>query len=463
MEKNEALLKAFKEDCNANPISDRWFCADPTAVEYEGRLYVYGTNDHQQYLETERNTYEKIKSFQIFSTDDMINWRYEGIINTEEIAPWVIASWAPSICSRVEEDGLTHFYLYFSNSGFGVGVLTSTNPVGPWTSPLENSLLDQNTPGLEDVPAPFDPGVCIDDKGTGWLTFGGGTSGTEAMPGTMRIVKLGKDMTSLASDFVKIKAPYSFEASELNFINGTYVYTFNSSWVERSEWTLPVPKASACSMCYMTTKKPLDSDSWVYREDYFANPGLFGMEYSNNHTHIHKFMGKWYLFYHALILQKEFGSEGGFRSLCVNELEIDEKSVRIRHCTGNREGVKEIKNHDGKGKTAFAEIFNSREISFRKNEATGHMNVVTEKDGAWLQVKSVEFADPVSSLAMFVRGKGQVSVFSEGMDKGPCVTVPVDSEEFEEKTNKLSGKLSGVKNIHFVFTGSVEGDWWKFN
>ncbi|MBR2199249.1 MAG: hypothetical protein IJ894_00645, partial [Bacteroidales bacterium] len=40
---------------DANPIIDYMFCADPTAVEYDGRLYVYGTNDHQQYEEAEKN------------------------------------------------------------------------------------------------------------------------------------------------------------------------------------------------------------------------------------------------------------------------------------------------------------------------------------------------------------------------------------------------------------------------
>ena len=34
---------------NANPLLDFMFTADPTAVEYEGRIYVYATNDHQQY------------------------------------------------------------------------------------------------------------------------------------------------------------------------------------------------------------------------------------------------------------------------------------------------------------------------------------------------------------------------------------------------------------------------------
>ena len=34
---------------DANPLLDFMFTADPTAVEYNGRIYVYATNDHQQY------------------------------------------------------------------------------------------------------------------------------------------------------------------------------------------------------------------------------------------------------------------------------------------------------------------------------------------------------------------------------------------------------------------------------
>ena len=94
----------WKKTTTANPISANVFCADPTAVEYEGRLYVYGTNDHEQYLKAPKNTYEKIKSLVCFSTDDMVNWTYHGEINVGKIAPWIYNSWAPSICSRKEAD-----------------------------------------------------------------------------------------------------------------------------------------------------------------------------------------------------------------------------------------------------------------------------------------------------------------------------------------------------------------------
>ena len=46
----QLLIHEYKPVGEANPISPCVFCADPTAIDYKGRLYVYGTNDTQQYL-----------------------------------------------------------------------------------------------------------------------------------------------------------------------------------------------------------------------------------------------------------------------------------------------------------------------------------------------------------------------------------------------------------------------------
>ena len=156
----------YKTERNANPISGIVYCADPTGVEYEGRLYVYGTNDQQQAEQDTTNDYDQIRSLAVFSTDDMVNWVYHGRIETGEIAPWIFNSWAPSIVSRVEEDGLTHFYLYFSNSGNGVAVLTATHPLGPWSDPLGKPLVYQNMPCWKTAPRPLTP-ACASMK-TAW-------------------------------------------------------------------------------------------------------------------------------------------------------------------------------------------------------------------------------------------------------------------------------------------------------
>ena len=47
-------------------------------------------------------------SLGMLSTDDMVNWTYHGLIDVKALSPWGIASWAPSIVSRVESDGKTY-------------------------------------------------------------------------------------------------------------------------------------------------------------------------------------------------------------------------------------------------------------------------------------------------------------------------------------------------------------------
>ncbi|MBQ9898643.1 MAG: family 43 glycosylhydrolase, partial [Ruminococcus sp.] len=379
-----------------NPISSEFFCADPTAVEYNGRLYLYGTNDHEQFLKAgpdKDNTYEQIKSLLVFSTDDMVNWVYHGEINVGEVAPWITNSWAPSICSRVEDDGLTHFYLYFSNNGLGTGVITSTDPVTGWTDPLGKPLITSSTPGLSNCPNPFDPGVVIDDNGVGWLSFGAGmaSGGTDYMPGSARIVQLGEDMVSFASDFAVIPAPYNFEASELNYINGTYVYTYCSDWNDHSEkWEYDCPVPTGCSMVYMTTKTPLDPDSWEMRGECFKNPGVSGFDYSNNHTHMHKFGGKWYMFYHTLSLKNGMGITGSYRSMCVDEIEVDESTVTITPGGGTKKGVSSLVSVDPFTVNPAAQVNNTADTAYGLTDRHAP-TVISSSDGAWVSVKGVEF------------------------------------------------------------------------
>ncbi|MCQ2578545.1 MAG: family 43 glycosylhydrolase [Treponema sp.] len=459
-EKIDFIKSKPKNELNNNPISAVTFCADPTAIEYEGRLYVYGSNDHQQYeavTKAGKNTYEKIKSLVVFSTDDMVNWRHEGKIDVKKAAPWINNSWAPSICSRVEEDGLTHFYLYFANGGAGVGVITATNPLGPWTCPMDGPLIWQNMPGLTDCPVPFDPGVCIDENGVGWLSFGGAVAGgkTQEYPDTSRIVRLGKDMISLDSEIAKIPAPYFFEANELNYINGTYVYTLNTSWVERTDWKYDVPKPTTCSMCYMTSKTPLVEDSWVYQDEYFPNPGSFDMGWGNNHTHFEKFAGKWWIIYHGLPLQAEFGSEGGFRSLCVNELEVDEENVKIKATRGTKKGVEPLKNLNPYEKQAASTLFSAARVSLVNNNAEWGKTpfVKSMENGAWTMVKNADFGseEKEQTLVITARGEGFIEMKAGLLGSDPVAVVKVTDSGMKTYEVKLNKAVTGVQNVSFIF------------
>ncbi len=386
----------YKDTKYNNPLSSEFFCADPTAVEYEGRLYVIGTNDHEQFEvkgPDVDNTYEQIKSMVILSTDDMVNWIYHGEINVGEVAPWITNSWAPTIVSREEADGKTHFYMYFSNNGLGVGVIHTTDLLGEWDDPLGKPLISGSTPGLGDCPNPFDPGAVIDENGVGWLSFGAGkaASGTDMLRGSNRIVRLGEDMISLDSEIAEIPAAYHFEASELNYINGTYVYTYNIDWISNEvEWNYDCPRPSQCSMVYMTSKTPLDPESWEMRGEYFVNPGTAGFDYSNNHTHLHKFKGEYYLFYHTLMLKRGMGISGSYRSMNVDKINVDESTVTIEKTAGTKKGPGAIVHTDPFSENLAADLNNTADITFDTSDMH-RPTVIGDGEGSWFSVRDVEF------------------------------------------------------------------------
>ena len=442
----------------ANPLLDFMFTADPTAVEHEGRLYVYATNDNQQYEavgKDGRNTYERIKSLVMMSTDDMVNWTYHGLIHVDSIAPWIMASWAPSIVKRKENDGKTHFYLYFSNSGYGTGVLTSTSPVGAWTSPLNKSLIDAHTPGLGQVKVPFDPGAVIDDEGNGWLTVGAGSPG---------ISRLGKDMTSIDGEIIPLGVPHHFEANELNFINGTYVYTYNTDWKEYDDWTLSSEKPTKCCMVYMTSKTPLDIKSWKFGNNYLKNPGEYGFDFCNNHTHLHKFNGKWYLFYHTLNLQRSFNTDGGFRNVCVDEIEVDEKNVHISMTAQTLKGVEQIKPLDPFGLQQAETTFATRNVKFLQTEEAGNMWAasIPEQTGL-LYVKGVKFSKVPSALQIKACGQGTIEVHRDTPEGEILASIRIDNPDMQTLEGTILAKVKGNTDICFVLKGEhLCFDQWQF-
>ena len=455
---------------NANPLLDFMFTADPTAVEYNGRIYVYATNDHQEYEKVGKdgqNYYGHIRTLVMMSSDDMANWTYHGVINTAEVAPWTALSWAPSITSRLEADGKTHFYLYFSNGGIATAVLTSTSPVGPWKDPLRKNIIDRSVPGV-DVENPFDPGVVIDDQGIGWLAFGAGTPKTKYMPDNARIVKLGADMISLASNVSKIPAPYFNEASELNFINGAWVYSYCTSWDERTVWPYSnIAKPTACNISYMTSKTPLDPDSWKYRDNFFKNPGADVGSFTNNHTHLFKFKEKYYIAYHALYLQDYFDTKGGFRNVGIEEVPVDEgNGVNIPMVNATFKGTSQLNPlNPFVLQQAETTAGTSGKVQFKAYGNVGNMVAIGIADKQCLMIRGANFSKQIPSrFEARVKGKGKINVYVTNL-KGPAlVSLICDVKEWTTLSKIIDLKINkGVGNIYFVFSGDgFLFDEWKF-
>ena len=497
----------FKGTSNTNPLSANVFCADPTALEYDGRLYVYGTNDHQEFIANGKkgdNTYGNIKSIVVFSTDDMVNWTFHGTIDTKRLcASWTPSawykgygvSWAPSVTWRHNEStGEDEFFLYFCNSSHGVGVLSANSPIGPWKSPNKELIIHYDTPGANPsgTNANFDPGVTVDDNGVGWISFGGLGPST-IMPEAARIVKLKPNMTEVDGSAVKIHAPYHFEANELNVIGGKYVYTYCSNWAERngtewnnykSEHNINVSAPGGGTMCYMVSDNPLDPDSWVFKGYY--GPGVAG----NNHSHLQKFQGEYYHIYHnhgsvLLDAMKSKGavdaSAGDYRSICINKATVSESTATINMVTLNQEGVTQIKNLNpyelqqfetmancgGVDYEDFTNIRKNTKISQLGNDASQNMQV-NLRAGSWINVRSIDFGDKgAGKFTIRAKGTGTIEIRSGSNPRTKKATIEFSSTEMEEKTFDIpADKLKGVmNNLYFAVTDATDFfvDSWQFS
>ena len=502
----QAMDQDLKGSGNNNPISANIFCADPTALEYNGRLYVYGSNDHQEFMANNKkgdNTYGSIKSIVVFSTDDMVNWTFHGTIDTKKLCaswttnPWYKGygvSWAPSVTWRHNDETDTdEFFLYFCNSSHGVGVLTASSPIGPWKSPNKELMVHYDTPGANasGTNANFDPGVTIDDNGVGWLSFGGLGPST-IMPEAARIIKLKPSMTVVDGAAVKIPAPYHFEANELNVIGGKYVYTYCSNWASRdaADWnsykashptTASAPGGG--TMCYMVSDNPTDPDSWVFKGYY--GPGVAG----NNHSHLQKFQGRYYHIYHnhgdiLLDAMKNAGvvdaSAGDYRSICVNRATVNETTQTVSLVTLNKEGAPQIKNLDpylwqeaetmascrGIGYEHYTNIHKNTRISTLGNDASENMQVKMQT-GAWLNVRSIDYGQQgASHITLRAKGTATIQLRSGTSPKTTVATIQFSATDIEEQTFELpEGKLKGIKNNLYIFVTEATDfylDAWRF-
>jgi hypothetical protein len=478
----------LKPVTNGNPLCPFLFTADPTAVEYDGRLYVYGTNDTEECIARggQGNTYGAIGTLSILSSDDLVNWTYHGQIPAKALSgSWCGNSWAPSIVSRVEDDGLTHFYLYFSNNGAGVGVLTSTSPVGPWTSPMKKALIDHSTPGVGNCSAPMDPGVVIDDNGTGWLAFGGGgknSTGTEALPGNARIIKLKDNLIEVDGSASEIKAPYHFEANELNYMNGKWVYTYCSTWAGRDDWaSLKTGKKASgvCSMDYMVSDDPLNPDSWKYVGEYFANPGYVpGASYYNNHTHLHKYQGNYYVLYHTTWLahaRENEGVTGDFRCMAINKATVTERLQYVAPVTADNKGVAQLKAMNPyvtqqAETTATGAGLDYMNFFNETNTATNlsHKNLVIGNipAGAWTMVRGVDFGENgAKSLIAKLKGRGRMEIRLDDISSNTVAELSFSSPGWKEVEEAVSPDVfKGKHDVYFYFpeTRIAQFDEWRF-
>ncbi len=471
--------KSGKGMLDNNPIMTQRFGADPYAMVYEDTLYIYMTGDTPEYnadgsLAT--NTYSKINTINVVSTKDMINWTDHGSIHAAGrtgAATWANNSWAPAATWKLI-DGKPKFFLYFANSGGGIGVLTADSPTGPFVDPIGKALVSRQTPTCDSVLWLFDPAVLIDDDGSAYLYFGGGVpEGQAAHPHTARVAKLSDDMISLAGDPVAIDPPYLFEDSGIHKMGTTYYYTYSSNFsVDRAgteEYGLKNGE-----ICYMTSDSPMGP--FTYQGVILPNPGEFFGIGGNNHHCVFRFRDEWFITYHAQALEQKLSMSGGYRSTHIDKLAIREDGT-LGKTRGTKEGVPQNGSFDPYALVEAETMWNSGGINTIQcgKESTacgsGNMAVCGMETGSWIGLKGVDFGDKgatefVASVCGSKEAEGILQIRIDrlmGEVVGYLIIPAGDGETYREQVCTLLETITGVHDLYFTFYGNgYAWDTWQF-
>ncbi|MHB8127880.1 MAG: glycoside hydrolase family 43 protein [Mobilitalea sp.] len=470
-------LKSFGYN---NPLMTQRLGADPYAIVYDGRVYIYMTGDIVEYdnegLAT-KNSYGKINTLNVLSSDDLVNWTDHGAINAAGsggAANWGNNSWAPAVAYK-KIDGKDKFFIYFANGGNGIGVLTADSPTGPFTDPLYHALVSRSTPNCSSVTWLFDPAVLVDDDDKAYLYFGGGIPGENyANPGTGRVVELGADMISLASDPVSLDIPYLFEDSGINKIGETYYYSYCSNWNVDPKDAVKLGFNSA-EIVYMTSDSLMGP--FTLKGSILKNPGTFFGCYGNNHHCMFEFNNQMYIAYHTQILESKLGISGGYRTTHIDSVKISEDGS-IKRITATENGVKQVKSLNPFEKTEAETMSTMGGISTvlldetSVNKGPGNMVVTDIHTGDWIAVYGADFGEEgAKTFIVSVKppkeqfGAIQIRLDNPNGDVVGYVKIdPNETEEYQEISTELLTKITGEHNLVFIFYG--EGytfDYWYFN
>ncbi len=472
-----ATLKQFGYD---TPVMTQRLGADPYAIVYDGRVYLYMTGDVVEYNAdgtVKDNSFSKIYTLNVISSADLVNWTDHGSIKAASMkgaAIWGNNSWAPAVAYK-EIDGVTKFFIYFANGGNGIGVLTSDSPIGPFENPLGKALISRRTPNCNTVDWLFDPAVLVDDDGTGYLYFGGGVpEGKEAAPRTGRVVRLGADMISLDCDPVPMDIPYLFEDSGINKIGDTYYYSYCTNWNVPKEATEELGISNA-QIAYMTSKDPMGP--FTFQGVILKNPGTYYGCYGNNHHCLFRFHDEWYITYHTQILEKPMGIKGGYRATSITKLTVNEDGSIPTVPSVNRTSLEQIGtlNPYEKVEAETMATMGGLDTTQLGEESircgSGNMELCGIDNGDWLALYGVDFGEEGAGAftacvkaAAGVSGNVQLRLDApDGEIIGYLRVKETEGGEYQELTTKLLTTVTGKHDLVMVFDG--EGytmDYWKF-
>ncbi len=414
--------------CTAgNPITHTTG-GDPSALVDNGKVYLYTGHDVSTDEEVKKAIYN-IPEYLCYSSDDMVNWREEGVVMSMDSVPWTAddtSAWASQV---VKHDG--NYYLYFCSwdkSGKqSIGVAVSDAPTGPFKDigePLvRGALTKPDLSSFNDI----DPTVWIEMDKAGeehrYLAWGNGV---------FFVCELNRDMVSVrdrngdgqitcgleyTDDILKrtaglehyTEAPWMYRRMDENGeFFGDYYLFFAHEWRE--------------SIAYATIDD-LFSGTWSATKRI-----MYPTATSNtNHPAVIDFKGKTYFIGHNGALP---GGSGFRRSITIQELVFgNDGSINLMEETASGVSGESVTISVPEGKLMHRHFLNSAADADYPYQSIPVGVGFGENDSDAYWVLRSGKADPENIYTLSVEAENKPGLFLTVRDDEACLLQDTDGTE----------------------------------
>jgi len=306
---------------NNNPVLEGYY-ADPEILysNKTKKYYIYPTSDG---FDGWSGYY-----FKTFSSDNLVDWKDEGIIiDLKKDVSWANRNaWAPCIVEKKTEGKYQYFYYFTAAQKIGVAV--SDHPTGPFKD-SGKPIVSTRPEGIKDGQE-IDPDVFTDPKtGKSYLYWGNMY---------MAVAELNPDMTSLKEGSTKtIAVNHSFrEGTYVIYRNGKY-YFF---------WSEDDTRSPNYKVRYAISNSPTGPLEMPENNIIIQGKPDLGI-YATGHNSVLQIPNKdeWYITYHRFSYPTgiKMGDAAGFhREVCIDKLEFNPDGT-IKQVIPTHEGIKAIK------------------------------------------------------------------------------------------------------------------------
>lgn len=287
---------------NNNPVLEGYY-ADPEILysNKTKKYYIYPTSDG---FDGWSGNY-----FKTFSSDNLKDWKDEGIIlDLRKDVSWANRNaWAPCIVEKKIKGKYKYFYYFTAAQKIGAAV--SDNPNGPFKD-SGKALISTRPEGIKDGQE-IDPDVFTDPvSGKSYLYWGNMYMG---------VAELNADMVSLKKGSTKVIAVND------SFREGTYI--FYRKGIYYFLWSEDDTRSPNYKVRYGTSKSPLGPIEIPKNNIVIQGKPDIGI-HATGHNSVLQIPNKdqWYLVYHRFSYPTgiKMGDAGGFhREVCIDKLEFN--------------------------------------------------------------------------------------------------------------------------------------------